>query len=240
MGVPSRVEERELKVFGGTADTRSPGVRPRTGMRTTRAFIAGVGTTGSLVAAAACVFLVTSAVIAFNGWPGAGFADRVDSVFVDDEPPVAWDQPGTEAVATGAGAAAGAVAATAAGPTFGADGVLLGADGSALTGGPVRLPDGTIVTPGPGSAIGPGTVTGIGGGGGDGVPVDTGQVQNQLSDGVRRTGSAVGNTVRETTRGVGNGVGGPVGDAVTQTGNTVGNTVDGVTRGAGDVLGSGR
>jgi hypothetical protein len=227
-------------VFGRIADTRSLGVRPQTGMRTTRAFIAGVGTTGSLVAAAACVFIVTSAVIAFNGWPGAGFADRLDSVFVDDAPPVAWDQPGTEAVATGAGTAAGAVVATAAGPTFGADGVLLGADGTALTGGPVRLPDGTIVTPGTGTAVGPGPLTGTGGGGGAVPSVNTGQVQNQLADTVRQTGSAVGNTVRETTRGAGNAVGGPVGDAVTQTGNNVGNTVDNVTRGAGGLLGTGR
>ncbi|HVE68870.1 MAG TPA: hypothetical protein VNB64_09850 [Solirubrobacteraceae bacterium] len=188
------------------------------------------------MAAAACVFLVASAVIAFNGWPGAGFADRLDSVFVDDAPPVAWDQPGTEAVATGAGDAAGAVLASAAGPTFGADGVLLGADGSAQTGGPVRLPDGTIVTPATGTAVGPGPVTGGGGGG----PVDTGQVQSTLAETVRRTGTSVGNTVRETTRGVGNSVGGPVGDTVTQTGNTVGNTVDNVTQGVGGLVGQGR
>ena len=209
-------------------------------MRTTRAFIAGIGTTGSLVAATACVFLVASAVIAFNGWPGAGFADRVDSIFVNDEPPVAWDQPGTQAVAAGAGTAAGAVAATAAGPTFGEPDVFLSPDGTALRGTPVRLPDGQIVGVPGGGAGGPGTVTGGGGsatGGGDGV---TGPVQNQVSDTVRQTGSGLSGTVRDTTRGVGNTVGGPVGDTVTQTGDAVGNTVDTVTNTAGSLLDGGK
>src|SRR3954469_18130025 len=101
-------------------------------MRTTRALIAGLGTTGSLVAAAACVFLVASAVIAFKGWPGTGFTDRIDNLFVTDEPPVAWDRPGTTAVAAGAGTAAAAVAGTAAGPTFGTPGVILGDNGASL------------------------------------------------------------------------------------------------------------
>ena len=205
-------------------------------MRTTRAFIAGVGTTGSLLAAAACVFLVASAVIAFNGWPGTGFADRIDSVFVDDAPPVAWDQPGTDAVATGAATASGAVLASAAGPTFGTPGVVLGGDGTALRGTPVRLPNGTIVNTATGTPVGPGGVTGSPGQV-DPPIIDPGQAQNQLADTVRQTGSGVGQTVRETTRGVGNTVGGPAGNAVTQTGNEVGNTVDNVTNTAGSLLG---
>jgi hypothetical protein len=208
-------------------------------MRTTRAFIAGVGTTGSLLAAAACVFLVASAVIAFNGWPGTGFADRIDSVFVDDAPPVAWDQPGTDAVATGAATASGAVLASAAGPTFGTPGVVLGGDGTALRGTTVRLPNGTIVNTATGTAVGPGGVTGPPGSGGGVIPEipGPGGVQNQLADTVRQTGSSLGQTVRDTTRGVGNAVGGPTGNAVTQTGNDVGNTVDNVTNTAGSLLG---
>jgi hypothetical protein len=202
-------------------------------MRTTRAFIAGIGTTGSLVAAAAGVFVVASAVIAFNGWPGAGFADRIDSIFVNDEPPVAWDQPGTQAVATGAGTAAAAVAATPAGPTFGEPGIVLANDGTALRGGPVRLPDGAVV-PGPPTGGGGGVLTPPGG---DGPIVNPGDLQNQVAQTVQQTGRTVGGTVRDTTRGVGDTVGGPAGDAVTQTGNTVGNTVDQVTNTAGSLLG---
>src|SRR5437867_1631072 len=88
-------------------------------MRTTRALIAGLGTTGSLVAAVACVALIASAVIAFKGWPGTGLANRIDDLFVNDQAPVSWDVPGTNAVAAGAGPAAAAVAATPTGPAFG-------------------------------------------------------------------------------------------------------------------------
>src|SRR3954465_793998 len=119
-------------------------------MRTTRALFAGLGTTGSLVAAAAGVFLVASAVIAFNSWPGAGFTDRIDNLFVKDSPPVAWDKPGTQAVATAAGAGSAPGAGTAAGPTFGTPGVVLGGNGSALPGGAVRLPSGALVSSGTG------------------------------------------------------------------------------------------
>ena len=65
-------------------------------MRTTRALIAGFGTTGTLVAAVACVFAVASAVVAFNGWPNLGIGDRIDSLFVKDRPTVAFDSPGPQ------------------------------------------------------------------------------------------------------------------------------------------------
>src|SRR3954453_7948717 len=207
-------------------------------MRTTRALFAGLGTTGSLVAAAACVFLVASAVIAFKGWPGTGFTDRIDNLFVrDQQRQVAWDKPGTAAVAAGAGVASGAVAGTPAGPTFGTPGTVLGNNGSAVRGGTARLPGGTLVSPG---ANGPATIAApsIGGGGGS-VPVpgvDSAPARNGVADTVQNTGSAVGNTVRQTTGNVGGSVGGPVGDTVSNTGNAVGNTVDNTTKAVGGVL----
>jgi hypothetical protein len=206
-------------------------------MRTTRALFAGLGTTGSLVAAAAGVFLVASAVIAFKGWPGTGFTDRIDSLFVKDAPPpVAWDKRGTQVAAASAGTAAAAVAGTAAGPTFGAPGVILGNNGGAQRGGAVRLPGGTLVSTGP---SGPGTVgtPTTGGGALPSLPgPDTSPVQNGAADTVQQTGSTLGNTVRQTTGTVGNTVGGPAGDTVTQTGNSVGSTVDNTTKAAGDLL----
>ena len=210
-------------------------------MRTTRALFAGIGTTGSLVAAAAGVFLVVSAVLAFKGWPDTGFTDRIDNLFVKDTPPpVAWDKRGTQVAAVSAGTAAAAVAGTAAGPTFGAPGVILGNDGGAQRGGVVRLPGGTLVSTGPG---GPGTVgpaVGSGQGGGGALPSlpgsETSPVQNGAADTVQQTGSALGNTVRQTTGSVGNTVGGPAGGAVSQTGDSVGSTVDNTTKAAGDLL----
>jgi hypothetical protein len=193
------------------------------------------------VAAAAGVFLVASAVIAFKGWPGTGFTDRIDSLFVKDAPPpVAWDKRGTQVAAASAGTAAAAVAGTATGPTFGTPGVILGDNGGAQRGGTVRLPGGTLVSTGP---SGPGTVTpatGSGQGGGGALPSlpapDTSPVQNGAADTVQQTGSALGDTVRQTTGTVGDTVGGPVGDAVTQTGDSVGSTVDNTTKAAGDLL----
>jgi hypothetical protein len=211
-------------------------------MRTTRALFAGLGTTGSLVAAAGGVFLVASAVIAFNSWPGAGFTDRIDNLFVKDSPSVAWDKPGTQAVASAAGAGSAAVAGTAAGPTFGTPGVVLGGNGAAQRGGTVRLPGGALVSTG---VNGPGTVgttNPSNGTGPVGLPqvqlpqVGNGQTQNTVADTVQQTGSGVGNTVRQTTDTVGNAVGGPVGDTVKQTGNGVGQTVDNVTNTVGGLL----
>src|SRR5947208_14299759 len=92
-------------------------------MRTTRALIAGFGTTGSLVAAVACVFVVGSAGVAFNGWPGSGIGDSIDSLFVKDQPAVAFDASGPRVVAGSAAAAAATVAATPIGPVVAGPGL---------------------------------------------------------------------------------------------------------------------
>jgi hypothetical protein len=183
------------------------------------------------VAAAACVFLVASSVIAFNGWPGAGFADRVGNIFVNDEPAqVPWDRAGTAAVATGAGVAAGAVAAAPAGPTFG-PGVLLAPDGTALRG-----------RGGGGQTAGGIVATQSGGGGGTIPPVPpeppdiVKNARTQLAGTVQGTGRGAGQAVRDTTSRVGGAVGGPVGDTVARTGGAVADTVNNVSNTAGSLL----
>src|SRR4051794_19192469 len=87
-------------------------------MRTTRAFIAGLGTTGSLVAAAVCLLVVVGAVVAFNGWPGAGLGNRIDKLVVDDSgrAAVPLGRTGPAAVAAGATVAAATVAPAPTGP----------------------------------------------------------------------------------------------------------------------------
>ena len=217
-------------------------------MRSTRAVIAGFGTTGSLVAAAACAFLVASAVIAFKGWPGAGFGDAFDTVFVNDSPAVAWNVPGTAAVAAGAGVAADAVSATAVGPTFGEPGVLLGTDGTTVRA--VPTPGGGVVVVGPdGTPVGgAGPLPGAGGGGGGagpgvpGVPgLGTGGVTNGVADTVTSVTGGVGDTVTNTTGGAGDAVGGvspELGGAVRDTGRAVGDAVG--NTGAGDALRGGQ
>ena len=96
-------------------------------MRTTRALIAGFGATGTMVAAAACVFVVASAVIAFNGWPGSRIANRIDSLFVKDQAPVGFNAPGPQVVAGSAAAAAATVAAAPVGPVVAPLGLIGGA-----------------------------------------------------------------------------------------------------------------
>ncbi len=44
-------------------------------MRATRAYLAGLGTAGSIVVGAALVFVLASAVVAFHGWPSADGID---------------------------------------------------------------------------------------------------------------------------------------------------------------------
>src|ERR1700704_3443304 len=124
-------------------------------MRTTRALIAGFGTTGTLVAAVACVFVVASAVVAFNGWPGSGIGDSIDSLFVKDQPSVAFDASGPQVVAGSATAAAATVAPTATGPVV---------TGPGLGGGP--LGPGSNGTSGGGSGLGNGTAGDVQGAGG--------------------------------------------------------------------------
>ena len=46
--------------------------RPRDTLHAGRAYLAGVGTSGSLLAVAALVFIVASALVAFHGWPQVG------------------------------------------------------------------------------------------------------------------------------------------------------------------------
>jgi hypothetical protein len=52
-------------------------------MRPSRAYIAGLGTTGVLVAFALLMLAVVSAILAFRGWPGEGVVDGAEAVTVD-------------------------------------------------------------------------------------------------------------------------------------------------------------
>ncbi|MFZ0976688.1 MAG: hypothetical protein WAN22_30990, partial [Solirubrobacteraceae bacterium] len=51
-------------------------------MHSARAYLAGAGTTGSLLAVAALVFIVASALVAFRGWPHVAAATSPGQVVV--------------------------------------------------------------------------------------------------------------------------------------------------------------
>jgi hypothetical protein len=77
-------------------------------MRASRAYIAGFGTTSVLVASALLLLAVVSALVAFRGWPGAGFAENISSLVVDEPQRLAVEGP--PQVALNAAPAAAAVA----------------------------------------------------------------------------------------------------------------------------------
>jgi hypothetical protein len=228
-------------------------------MRSTRAFISGLGATGTLVAAATAVFLVVSAVVAFNGWPGAHLPNSLRSLVVSDSGPAPYDVPGPVAVAAGAAPAALAVTAI---PTATA---AVGAPGA--TPAPPRGL-GAAVAPGAGGAAGgllsrstlglsqaatPGTVPPPNGGA-SGLPQLPPQVQapvNQattalsktvsqttksLGDTVAKTTKSLGDTVSRTTGAVGKGTGPVVGPVVTKAGDAVSRTVTDTGKTLSDVL----
>src|SRR6476620_7816157 len=177
-------------------------------MRTTRALIAGFGTTGSLVAAVACVFVVASAVVAFNGWPGSGIGDSIDSLFVKDQPAVAFDASGPRVVA---------------GPGLG--GGRPGPGSSGRSGGGSGPGNGTAGNAGGANGAATGSSSG---GGAPGVPgvsglPDTSGATNSVGGAVQNTSHSVGNTTSGVTNQVGQTVGGanqPLGDTVSQTGQS--------------------
>jgi hypothetical protein len=102
-------------------------------MRASRAYIAGFGTTGVLVASSLLLLAVVSALVAFRGWPDTGFAENISSLVVDEPGRVEVDGP--VQVAQNAPVAAAAVAQSPVPGTAAAGGAV---PGSLATAGDVR------------------------------------------------------------------------------------------------------
>jgi hypothetical protein len=83
-------------------------------MRADRAYIAGLGTTGVLVASALLLLVVVSTLVAFRGWPGTDAAEDIGNLIVGDTERQVAVQDGPARAAREAAPAAGAVAETAA------------------------------------------------------------------------------------------------------------------------------
>lgn len=213
-------------------------------MRTTRAFIAGLGTSGSLVGAAGCLFLVASALLVFNGWPGGGISNPIGNLFVRDAPAVPFDVPGPTLVARSAGAAASTVAAFPVGPVVGAGGGSLtptgGGGGSVFVG--TTSPSSGV--PAPERPTPGGRRTTAGGPAGPalpGLPVSADPIRSGAGAAVENDAATVGSAVTAATGGAGaaveranpsgggsiRGAGQSAGDAASQTGRALGDTVRG-------------
>jgi hypothetical protein len=193
-------------------------------VRATRAYLAGFGTSGSLLAGAALMFLLASAFVAFQGWPAVAGQSSPVSVSIPR-------------VAAGAGSRDSRVLAAFSGahPGATAQGARAGgrAGSLAVQGGRLhRASSHTLVTPvssdpGPGTGTTNSTHTGScsGCGGGPGGQVLS-AVKQAVSNTASGAGSAVGNAVSTVEKLLPkSGVGGTVTHVVTASGNTAGQVV---------------
>ncbi len=221
-----------------------------TKVRANRAYLAGFGTSGSLLAGAALLFVVASAIVAFRGWPQVG-----------DPPPAA----AVSVASAGAGSSVGsradrvltaAVAAHApatAGSARGAAGTRHRASVLAVSrrhGGPGTTP-GSPGSPTTGSA-GTGSTgsTGATGSAGSGTGCVTGcspipsapnpsSVVSTAGTTISNTGSQIGSTasgVADTVASSLSGVSQPAAGAVQGAGSAVGGAVSGTSTTVGGVV----
>ena len=233
-------------------------VRSRGLMHAARAYLAGAGTTGSLLAVAALVFIVASGLVAFRGWPHVAGAAAPGKVVISS---ARGASPGTLAarrLALAAGAPAGGAGGGAGGAGAGGAGGagrVPSATGRGL--GRPRPPGHTLGAPAStsvpvstgGSGPGAGSTTCASGCGttpasSPATPVQRVQqtlsrATNTLGTVVTDTGSRVGTSVQQTTNGVAGALGGtgtPAGSTVSTVGSGAAKTVTGATQALGGVL----
>jgi hypothetical protein len=222
-------------------------------MRATKAYIAGLGTTGILITCFLLLLAVGSALVAFQGWPGAAAGDGLERVVVKnqaersaaasasrDEPAALRGEPAPEPGVEGAGQRSVA-------------GVRHGSARRARQSrvdepAPAPAPgDGSSRAPG---EAGPGAGDARSGGGdaakGTQVPAAAPDIGDSveratggLGDTAQGTTGALGDGVRGATGGLGDPVGGVspgLGETVTGTGDAAGQVVDGAGEEVGNVV----
>jgi hypothetical protein len=222
-------------------------------MRATKAYLAGIGTTGILLACSLVLLTVGSALVAFQGWPGSAAGDRLQRVVVTNQAERAPAQSRQEPAAAARGDAADA--RRAARP---AESSVKGVRRSSVR----RAEDSRTAGPDPATGDSSGPVPESGqpgpgardaqtsGGGGGGTrtkaPVSTpnlGDTVEQstggLSEAVEGTTGGLGDTVRDTTEDLGDAVEGvspSLGETVSGTGDAAGQAVDETGQGVGQVV----
>jgi len=214
--------------------------------------MAGLGTTGTMVAATACMFFLASTLIAFNSWSDSAISDQIQSLFVgDQQSSAAFPPTGSRVVGTSVTAAAASVApvrtarpaestaaggpserATEPGPAGTRDepssAPALGTDGTGL----VSQVSDTAPAPSPRPVNG-------GSHSEEGPTTSDHAVAPSLGGVVQNTTDTLAGTVEQTTGQLGSTVGGinqPLGDVVTQTGQGLGSTISYTGQTLGSVL----
>jgi hypothetical protein len=198
-------------------------------VRATRAYLAGFGTAGSLLAGAAIVFVLASAVVSFRGWPQVGSQATPASVVVNPA-----------GLAHSSSRAGRSLAFAAAAPVAGA--AVAGA-GAARTGPSTNTGAGPVVT------IVPTTLTSQPGSRGTVAPGPVGQPTSCASGcSAPAVTAPIGTAVKSSTGALGNTVsaaGSSAGAAVTGASKTaagsltgISSSVSGAVRTAGSAVGS--
>jgi hypothetical protein len=211
-------------------------------MKATKAYIAGLGTTAVLIGSFLLLLAVGSALVAFDGWPGAAADDGLDRVVVERDSTRTAPARAKRATGMRARAAGRARDRRGAEPAArshrgdlrrrpaGAAGGL--GDGDAPQGGAGAPPSPASDT----SATGGGGGDGRGGGGLPQLPVSAPDVANTVSGATGGGGDAVQGATGAAGQALG-GVSPGAGEAVTGTGETVGGVVDSAGQQAGGVVG---
>ncbi len=188
--------------------------------RSARGYLAGFGTSGSLLAVAALLFIVASAMVAFRGWPHVGAQPSPGEVVVTPRPTAATESPASRRLAV-ISAAPASVAAGADRP------VRAGAHPGVGPGGGSTPPD-SIGRPVTASAPvpSPGALP-CSGGCVPEAPAPSPSPVQPVQQAIQQTTGALGQVV--------SGTGNQIGSVVSGTGNQVGSVVQ---RGTGAVSGA--
>jgi hypothetical protein len=217
-------------------------------MRVTRAYIAGFGTAGSLLAGLSVLFVMATSLIAYRGWPkfvqngpGPALVERSSAVpdaSKSPDPVVVVADATTPAASRAAVLAATGrrTVAVAHGPT-GAAGTLTAGTGQIATQPP---PQHGVTPPPAGTSTGTSPCTGAScAGAATGVPGVTAGVTGALGAGVSATGKNLGSTVTAVSGALASklsAVSPTVGALVSGAGQALGNAVTGVTGTAGNAV----
>ncbi len=219
--------------------------------RSAREYLAGFGTSGSLLAGAALMFILASTMVAFRGWPHVGAQPSPGEVVVSPRPTAATGSPVARrlaviAAAPGAAAGIGALARTGVarvrpGGALGAPRgtqQAIGQPASTSRPGPVAAPTLTAGSAAPACCSSAGSGSGSGSAGSGSGPLQPVQQAIKQTTGalgrvVSGTGNQVGSTVQQTTGAVGSAVqpvSPPAAGAVKSVGSGAAQTVTGVTK----------
>jgi hypothetical protein len=215
-------------------------------MRATRAYIAGFGTAGSLLAGAAMMFVLASAVVAFRGWPQVGAADTPTGAVLVAHAKLPGASRAERGLLVAASTGATAADGTRAGRGAGKTGASHRAGGSRSQGVTVaQHPGSSVGSPAsatPGTAGAPATA----GCGSSCAPSVTGTVSSVIQNATGAVGSTVaaaGKTLGATVSGLTSAVAGKLAglnsglaNVVSKTGTAVGGLLSNTTSAAGNAV----